>query len=269
MLSRPRISPLHSFGLASTTRSQKEKVAILVPSCDAYSDLWQPFFTLLLREWPDCPFETYLGSNQQTASFPNVRMLHSASTTNSRIWSDCVADYLAQIEEKFVLLWLEDFFLKRPVDTPFVKTMVDQFFARDAHMLRLVARPGPSRMLDTQIGVCEVGAPYRVSTQTAIWRKETLSALLKSGESIWEFETNGSRRSSVFSGFYAVRKDVIPYGHHVVERGKWFPWEARRFGRMNIGCDFSRRRIMSPLQSVRWLAHKTASTVWHRIKQFS
>ena len=38
----------------------KNKFAILIVSCDKYSDLWDPFFKLFFKFWPDCPFNIYL-----------------------------------------------------------------------------------------------------------------------------------------------------------------------------------------------------------------
>jgi len=43
--------------------ADRANCSILIPSCDKYSDLWRPFFTLFWRHWPDCPFPVYLGSN--------------------------------------------------------------------------------------------------------------------------------------------------------------------------------------------------------------
>ena len=39
--------------------------AILVASCDRYSDLWGPFFGVLAKRWPDCPLPIYLGMNHR------------------------------------------------------------------------------------------------------------------------------------------------------------------------------------------------------------
>ena len=34
--------------------------AILILSCDKFSDLWKPFFDLFWKYWPDCPYNVYL-----------------------------------------------------------------------------------------------------------------------------------------------------------------------------------------------------------------
>jgi hypothetical protein len=132
----------------------------------------------------------------------------------------------------------------------------------------LVRRPGPTEALPgyPDTGVITPGEPYRVSTQAAFWRKETLLALMRDAESIWQFELEGSKRSSVYNtGFYGTWSDILPYRHHVVERGKWFPWEAWRFGRQNIGCDFQARPVMPSSQTAAWCCRKLCSTLLNRI----
>lgn len=53
----------------------KNKFAILIVSCDKYSDLWNPFFKSFFRFWPDCPFDIYLLSNYKSIDMPQVNSL--------------------------------------------------------------------------------------------------------------------------------------------------------------------------------------------------
>lgn len=240
--------------------STNSQVAIFVPSCDAYSDLWRPFFTLLQRHWPDCPYRIYLGSNSLKYDDPRVITLFS---DKGLVWADSCLDYLAQIPEPNVLLWLEDFFLRSRVNSRDIAGAYAEFCRVNAKTFRLVCRPGPAKLLPgAEYGRLEPGTDYRISTQAAFWRKDFLKGMILPGESIWEFEINGSRRSDNYEdGFYGVKRDLLPYGHHVVQRGKWFPWEAWYFGRMNIGCDFSRRAIMPVGVTAKWLLRKMAGMI--------
>ena len=43
---------------------------LLVNSCDAYSDLWEPFFKMLGVHWPDCPYPIVL--NTESKAFKHV-----------------------------------------------------------------------------------------------------------------------------------------------------------------------------------------------------
>jgi hypothetical protein len=218
--------------------------AIVVPSCDAYSDLWEPFLRLLDKYWLDRSMPIYFGTNELSVQGRVVVLMSDRGS----IWSDRLIDYLQRLDCEYVLLMLEDFFLRRPVRDAEVQACLTFMRESGAHMVRLVPLPRPTCRLpgNHRFGICEPGSPYRLSTQAAIWRRSTLLGLLRPGETIWQFEIAGSQRSSSLrEGFYSVWKPVLPYPgmlvHHVVEKGKWFPHEAWRFRRAGIGCDFARR----------------------------
>jgi hypothetical protein len=222
--------------------------SLLVASCDAYSDLWPPFFTLLEKYWPNCPFPVYLGSGQLSYQKPKVTTLYSSG---GKDWSLCMMDYLSQVPTTYVLLMLDDFFLRADVSTDAVLGCLQ--FARkyDSVQVRLIPRPGPTKRLagERLIGECVPDQPYRLSTQAAIWNRVRLMELISQGESIWQFEHSANRRAAIMAhGFYAARKHVLPYvgyfAHHVVEKGCWLPVERWIFSRRNVSCDFSRRRTL-------------------------
>jgi hypothetical protein len=239
--------------------------AILVVSCDEYSDLWLPFFNLFWRHWPDCPFRVCLGSNEAVFSYSRVENIRVGRDWG---WSDGLRQMLQALDATYVLLFLEDFFLRRRVDTSWVLARLGDLRRLDGYMLRLHPNPGPDRAVPgfPEIGRIDVGAPYRVNAHAAFWRRQALLGILRDGESAWEFERKATKRSEEFEdGFFSVWNRVIHYGHHVVEKGLWLRWEARRFGRMGIGCDFSRRPVMTWRETWHWRFRKTFYFLWNLI----
>lgn len=237
--------------------------ALLVVSCDPYADLWPPFFALLRRHWPDCPFAIYLGAGPAAPAPAGVRMLRSNA---GRDWSRCLMDYLAALPQRYVLLMLEDFFLRSPVSTPAILHCLRFLERHDGVQLRLIPRPKPTGRLreDPNIGVAAPDSPYRLSTQAAIWDRHRLLSLLREKESIWEFEINGNQRAAAHpTGFYSVWHAVLPYegwlAHHVVEKGRWLPHERWIFGGQAIGCDFNRRATLSWPQTLLYHAMQTGN----------
>lgn len=63
---RAALSEGHGAPGAHEESGRAADVAVVVASCDAYADLWEPFFRLFRRYWPDCPYPVYLGSNFRT-----------------------------------------------------------------------------------------------------------------------------------------------------------------------------------------------------------
>lgn len=228
---------------------------MLVASCDRYADLWRPYFGLLRMCWPDRPFPVALITEERRPELPGIRALCLGAGLD---WSTLMIRALDAVGTPYVLLTLEDFFLRRTVDTKRIVALFEEVQRNQLRMLRLIPRPGPTTVVEAarEYGAIAADAPYRVSTQAAFWHVETLCQLLVPGESAWEFEVNGTKRSAEHRGFMAVWRAALPYRHHVVERGKWFPWAALRFKHLNIGVDLSARPVMTIGETARWVINK-------------
>jgi hypothetical protein len=221
--------------------------ALLVVSCDAYRDLWEPFFTLLFRYWTDCPFRIYLGSNH--AAYPDRRVA-ALTVGEDRDWSSNLLRMLELIPDGGVLLLQEDFLIDRPVQTEKVKHLIGYADEKQAACLRLMPIPGPDQACadNPEVGSIAIGAAYRVSLQAAWWRKENLAAIARAGESPWQFEHLGSRRSDVLSAPFLSLRDGIEYPLDyfttAVFRGFWEPGAVALCRRENIPVDLKRRPVM-------------------------
>lgn len=73
VLSSRRLTCVLSYSGCNVKGCLMSETSILIPSCDKYSDLWIPFFTLFWQHWPDCPFPVYLGSNEEVFEHPKVK----------------------------------------------------------------------------------------------------------------------------------------------------------------------------------------------------
>jgi hypothetical protein len=218
-------------------------------SCDAYSDLWTPFFNLFWRHWGDCPWPVYLGTNHRPFSDQRVASL----ATGDAEWSDRLRLCLESIDSDFVLLLLEDYFLDGAVSSRLLCDKLADLRSLGGAQLRVFPSPGPDRQLQSHpdLGIIDARAAYRVSTQAAIWNRSHLLQLLVGSESIWNFEWNATDRSrSSGATYYATYKPLIPY-RQVIERGEWFRGAARYFARQKIGCDFSARPVMSRARALK------------------
>ena len=125
--------------------SSPEAVAVLVISCDAYRDLWRPFFELFWRHWPDCPYPVYLGSERHTLDDPRVRPLDVGAQPD---WSAACGRMLERIAEPTTLLLLEDYLFYARVDTARIAELAAWLRAQDGACLRLFPCPGPEAAFD-------------------------------------------------------------------------------------------------------------------------
>lgn len=218
--------------------------ALLVASCDKYSDLWEPFFTLFHRHWPDCPFPIFLGSNRRSYNGEKVTPICVGQDVS---WADNLQKMLDHIPFRRVILFLEDFLMVRRVDTQAIQDLLGVVQEEDLACLRLYPHPPPSRRLRGKPGLGELrrGDDYRVSTQVAIWDVGTLRALAWPGLSAWDFEIIGSLASNEMSAkFWGVYEPVIDY-RNGVWRGRWLPEGLEICSRARVDVDLQSRDVFA------------------------
>ena len=210
------------------------KICYLIASCDKYSDLWKPFFALQAKYWKDCPYRLCLGTESKTTANAELKIDHIHTGICSS-WTEQVLKYVSAIPEDIILFSLEDFFLRRPVDTGLV-AKAENWFAENtcAASLRLNPLPYPDQrnQHDKFIGEYTAKSKYRISTQAAFWRKSVLIDLLQGRRSPWQFELCPPGVSREQRHFGALQS-ILPYRglltHHVVEKGRWIPHELLKF----------------------------------------
>ena len=187
-------------------------------SCDAYSDLWKPFFNLYFKFWPDNIFNTFLLSNFK--KYKNNR-IRNISIGKDRTWSLNLISALKKLDNyEYLLLLMEDTFLKKKVDTKHLNKIIKKFISHEGNFLTLINEPKPDKTFNKYYGKVSVGAAYRPTITFAVWKRKTLLSLLSSDENAWDFEKKGALRSDQFDQFYSVNSDQFHYIHGVI-KGKW------------------------------------------------
>jgi hypothetical protein len=223
--------------------------AILVVSCDAYRDLWAPFFHCFFKYWPDCPFPVYLGSNHQ--SYPDTRV-QALPIGSDKGYSTNLERMLQRLNREWVIMWIEDFLLSGRVDTFRLVETVRLAQAQDAGYLKLLSEYPVAYMVEDgpPIGELPVGIRYRVSIPVALWRKRVFLELLRPGETAWELERKGSLRSdqmdAKFFGMSAATtaRPLIQVINAVV-RGKWNRAALAFLRHEGFGDTISRREVLN------------------------
>lgn len=225
-------------------------IAILIASCDKYQDLWSPFFTLFFKYWQDCPYPVYLGSNHLTYTDSRVKTI---TVGDDRDWSSGFRKMLEQIPHLYVIVLLEDYLLYQPVNTDKIRELASYMKNKRAGVLRLFPCPGPDVPCQEnhEVGEIRKGAEYSLSLQAAIWDRQVLLSLLREGETPWQLEVLGSKRTNALNvPFLSVKRNnnhdyPIPYFCTAVVKGKWIPDAVKLCKKEGINIDLTVR----PLQT--------------------
>ncbi len=215
--------------------------AVLVLSCDKYSDMWGPFLHQFRKYFPSGNWPVYIGSNTIRCAEPGVTPVLSGPDSD---WSTSCKKILEQIPERKLFVVLEDVFLEHRMDPQAFETTLRFVVERDANHVKYFKIPQPDTVTEVSgIGEHSPGAPYR-ATVCGFWDRQCLISLLIEGESPWLFEILGSYRTAYRRGFYGLTFPLYYY-RNMIEKGKWIPESVAWAKAEGLDLQLGRRPIFS------------------------
>lgn len=257
----------------------KNDCTLLLSTYDNGEDCWEGFFKTLTDQWPDLNMPIVVNTEWKQCSFPglNIRTINQKSPKVIP-WSKRLIDVLEQIDTEYVLMFLEDFWLDKPVCHTFFQKNLQ--WMRDnpdvANLSYYPCMPGTNiddgrfERFERRPQSCE----YKLNFQVGLWRRERLIAFLRPHETPWEAEIFGSERVARYTdGFYSLKEDaelLFSYGDNmsgcIIHRGKWVKEAVLPLNeKYNLNIDFSIRGFEDFEEYYRLNAPKR--TLWQRIFQ--
>lgn len=234
-----------------------EKLTVLVNSCDAYMDLWMPFFTLF-QKYGGVLTNSPIILNTETEHFSikgiDIECAHCKKGTP---YGKRLISALNHVKTEYVLIMLDDFFLRQNID---YSKLIDilRWMDTDRNIVcfnsEVMDYPGSSE-INKYPGFVRLSTdtPYLCNLQAAIWRTNKLKRYCRPNVTPWEWEEYCGLKTYFFPNdkFYARQKGTpcwIDYGHETigdlwaVVQGKWVLEDVQPFfERENIDVDFSKR----------------------------
>lgn len=225
---------------------------LLVNSCDAFEDCWNPFFTLLTRHWPELDAPILLNTEHKNFVFPAASIEATrvqAGRAERLSWSSCLDAALAQVKTPLVLYMQEDYFIERAIDHAAVEDaaqlMLDNPEIRHVQLTNFGAGGKRHRSRYNGYSAIAARAPYRISTQAGLWRVDTLRSYIKPWESGWAFELFGTtrawRRDELFLVVDRGGSPPIAYQHTGIVKGQWSDFIPALFMAERISVDLTKR----------------------------
>lgn len=204
-----------------------ENISFVFCTCDRYDDIWNLFFKRLKRFWPEMTCPVYFCTEQKEFSFDgyDIRCPLAKVTEPKENWSERLILLLKQIPDDYILFSLDDFVLTQSVDNNVIEKSIG-LMRGDANIgficlhQELTANSSESRKKNAlpaeipELHLCKRGLPFRITTQTGVWRKSYLLKLLKKHENAWQFEVRANHRANIYYNrmkIYDVNDPVVVY----------------------------------------------------------
>lgn len=189
----------------------KDKISILMLSCDAYADTWSPFFRLIHKNWQNHPTKCYIMTEEKdfNCDFMDVKTI---KTGKGKAWTERLKFALEQIDTEYVLYSLDDYFIHDKVNE---EGFLDAFFKMEDnpkwggvffHPIKRSTESYPQEFYEKNAYLkTKRLRKGRTNMMIILYRKVFLEKLLVEKEDAWKFESNSNLRSIV-AGY-----DVIHY----------------------------------------------------------
>lgn len=241
----------------------EKKYTILVNSCDAYDDLWFPFFTLLKKYWNPLNVRVILNTETKVYHLDglSIECIHPKNRNAS--YGERMLNVLNKIDTPYVIPLLDDFFLRKPVDRAMIEQIIE-WMNNDKSIVYFNCDDTPVYAEWEQgkyPGFHRIpnGNVYTLNMQAAVWRTEKLIAYWKPDVSPWDWEEfcNLTAARKRDEKFYCVSKygtGFCDYGYKLsgmgVHRGKWvYDDVVPFFEKEQIKVDYTRRGFLQKEES--------------------
>lgn len=174
---------------------------IIVMSCDKYKVCWKPFFTLLNKYWKNHPTallvcETELCPYCETINIP------------SNSWTKRLREALKGIKDEEVLLMLDDFFIRRPVDVDRINKIR---LSNETICYNFEKNYREPALKLKEWDIQKNNQVYLNSCQPSIWNREKLIERLQEDKNPQEWET--TKIDSPYIHFINNQDYIIDIGY--------------------------------------------------------
>lgn len=239
-----------------------ESCSILVSSCDKFSSAWHPFFTLLNRYWPDCPYCVFL--NTETLSYDDYQV--KTLNCDEPSWTGRLIESLKKIETDYIIFLLEDFFLMNPVNELVIEDIISKM-KKDSQIAVVYPKKisGFEERDDEHPEWIRMDMnksnKYLINCQAAIWKRSALLDLLIPGLSPWDLERTFKVSDTNSYKFYcspkgnkfSIEGDVFPYYFAIqngygIAKSKWLWNNKEFFKKEQIYVDYDKLGTLSFIQ---------------------
>lgn len=235
-------------------QNKKNKFSFLICSCDKYKFALYPFFKLFYKFVPSGEYDVWVNLENEDYMYEDKKINiynlpkclmtvdcnqahYYSKNVNGNIvipWSKRLKNCLREIQSKYVVLLLEDYFINSPVDLEQINQLID-IMEKDSSIVNINISGVDPDNGKKRFSYKTDGLEYRPRfgnyklQASGIWNREKLIFYLSNFESPWEWEAFGNMRTwfRPKDKFLYLSKNKLPihytwdlYGS-AIWHGKW------------------------------------------------
>lgn len=215
-------------------------MVVLVLSCDKNTDLFEPFRHCIEKYWKEHPEIIYATETIDNPYYKTIK--HNIPLER---WTERIRKTLAEIEDKQILIIMDDCFIRQPVDTKRIDYYSKQLKGNIA--MFEFEKSWDKNDEETNIKGMKKrqhGSEYEVCINCALWDRDKLIDVLSRDSDPWDVELNQDNKGY---DYYINSEDyIIDWGYITwvptgVFKGKWCRNVIPFFEKEGIKIDYDKR----------------------------
>ena len=202
--------------------------SILINSCDAYSDVWEPFFCTFYEYWENCKYPIFLNTETKNYSYGSLNIVSLNVLCKKSIpWGQRLLDCLNRIESKHVISLFDDFILNDYVNQDKLIDYMNILENNENINCIYLVDAFSDLIKDSEFVEIPIGKDFRLNSAPALWRKDKLIEYTGKIDTPWAWEYFGTMRTEKKNTIFlslGIQKDIYPYNYKLggaIHGGKW------------------------------------------------
>lgn len=168
----------------------KDKLTLMIHSCDKFSDLWDSHVQLLNQNWDDRNIDTLLVTDKETKKSYNDIYVLSAGIGMEL--PDRTSIALQYIKTEYILVTLDDYFLTKKISTEKIEDLISIMDKEKLDYMRLFPIPNSREKMRGYKSLynIDLNGNYKINLYPGLWRKSFIEKTLKESLNAWQYEVS-------------------------------------------------------------------------------
>lgn len=168
----------------------KNKLTLVINSCDKFSDLWNAHFNFLDSNWLDRDVRTILLTDKET-DFTH-KGVEVVSAGEGLQYPNRMKKLLPSVTTEYVFITLDDYFPINRIENEKIENLCAIMDREHIDYLRLFPDPNSHKRFKPYKTIYKIDMRenYAVNLYQGIWRKDFLQSTFQRDLSIWDYEVS-------------------------------------------------------------------------------